>query len=196
MKKTLIALSTLLFSFTTISDNPVDRLGVKNPMEFNKTSFKLNWTAKPNDTYYIQEYLPEGEKSESFNQMLTIHLFDTDIKTKDAVDQKVKELTTRKKTDTVCNYKVTESPDGKEFIVDFLLSVSKADKMTIVEFNVYHYKQIEIAKNKKAIIVFAYSKRSYGDDITTFFTTLNVERVKYLNEMISTEIPSVKIKNQ
>lgn len=123
----LIALSTLLFSFTTITDNPVDRLGVKGPLEFNKINFKLAWSDKPNDNYYIQEYLPDGENLESFNQMLTIHLFDTDIKTKDAVGQKVRELTERKKTDDVCNYQVTESPDGKEFIVDFLLGESKDD---------------------------------------------------------------------
>ena len=189
----LIALSTLLFSFTTISDNPVDRLGVKGPLEFNKINFKLAWTDKPNDIYYIQEYLPDGEKLESFSQMLTIHLFDTDIKTKDAVGQKVKELTERKKTDAVCNYQVTESPDGKEFIVDFLLGESKDDKMTIVEFNVYRYKQIEISKKKKAIIVYAYSKRSYGDNITNFFKTLKADRTNYLNQMISADIPTVII---
>lgn len=196
MKTTLIALSTLLFSFTTISDNPVDRLGVKGPLEFNKINFKLAWTDKPNDNYYIQEYLPDGEKPESFNQMLTIHLFDTDIKTKDAVGQKIKELTARKKTDAVCNYQVTESPDGKEFIVDFLLGESKDDKMTIVEFNVYRYKQIEVSKKKKALVVYAYSKRSYGDDITTFFKTLKDDRTNYLNQMISADIPTVTIESK
>lgn len=196
MKTTLIALSTLFFSFTNITNNPVDRLGVKGPLEFNKTNFKLAWTDKPNDSYYIQEYLPDGEKLESFNQMLTLHLFDTDIKTKDAVEQKLKELTERKKTDAVCNYQVTESPDGKEFIVDFLLGESKDNKMTIVEFNVYHYKQIEITKKKKAIVVFAYSKRSYGDDITSFLKTLKDDRTNYLNQMISADIPNVTIENK
>jgi hypothetical protein len=196
MKTILIALSTLLFSFTTFTDNPVDRLGVKGPLEFNKINFKLAWTDKPSDIYYIQEYLPDGEKLENFNQMLTIHLFDTDTKTKDAVGQKIKELTERKKTDAVCNYQVTESPDGKEFIVDFLLGESKDDKMTIVEFNVYRYKQIEISKKKKAIIVYAYSKRSYGDDITNFFKTLKTDRTNYLNQMISADIPNVTIEKK
>ena len=196
MKITLLVLTTLLFSVTTIIDNPTDRLGVKGPLEFNKTNFKLAWTDHPNENYYIQEYLPDGEKPENFNQMLTIHLFGTDIKVKDAVEQKVKELTVRKKTDAVCNYQVTESPDGKEFIVDFLLGESKDNKMTIVEFNVYHYKQIEISKKKKAIIVYAYSRRSYGDDITTFFKTLKEDRADYLNQMISADIPTVTIENK
>ena len=196
MKLVLLFLSAIFFSFTTVMDAPIDRLGVKGPIEFNKISFKLSWSDQPNDNYYIQEYLPDGEKADSFNQMLTIHLFNNDIKTKDAVQQKVKELTERKKTDAICNYQITESPDGKEFIVDFLLGESKNDKMTTVEFNVYHYKQIEIGKKKKAIVVFAYSKRSYGDNITKFFKTLKNDRTNYLNAMISSDIPIISIDNK
>lgn len=194
MKKALFAISILFFSFTTVTTNRVvDRIGIKGPLKFAKTDYKLVWTAKPNDNYFVQEYLPEGEKLESFNQMLTIHLFNMDIKTKDAVGQKVKELIERKKTDPVCNYQITESPDGKEYIVDFLLGESKEDKMTIVEFNVYRFKQIEITKKNKAIIVYAFSKRSYGDNITPFLKSLKDDRIQYLNEMISTEIPNVII---
>lgn len=195
MKTALIALSTLLFAFNSITDSYIERLGVKGPLEFNNITFKLAWTDMPNENYYIQEYLIEGEKPESFNEMLTIHLFTTDINTLEAVGQKINELKIRKNTDAVCNYQVTESPDGKEFIVDFIMGESKDDRMTVVEFNIYRYKQIEIFNNKKAIIVYAYSKRSYGNNITTFFKTLKDERKKYLKEMIATEIPVVSIIN-
>lgn len=174
----------------------MERLGVKGPLTFNQTDFSLAWTDKPSESYYIQEYLPAGETLERFNQMLTIHLFNTDLQTKDAVAQKVKELTERQKTDAVCKYQVIESPDGKKFIVDFLLGGSKDGKMTIVEFNVYHYRQIDISKKKKALVVYAYSKRSYGDDITTFFKTLKEDRATHLKEMVSAEIPVVTIRNK
>ena len=193
MKYSLILLSLLFLSFTISSDKVEDTLGVKGPLKFNNIDFNLAWTDKPTENYYIQEYLPDGEKVESFNQMLTIHLFDTDINTKEAVQQKVKDLTKRKKTDPVCNYVMTESPDGKEFMVDFLLGESKCDKMTIVEFNVYRYKQVELGANKKGILVYAFSKRSYGDDITPFFKTLRSDRTGYLNQMISAEIPLVAV---
>ena len=193
MKSLLITFtSLLLFSFT--GDIVTNYLSVEGPLRFNKTNFNLKWTDKPNEKYYIQEYLPKGENLNDFNQMLTIHLFDTDIKLKDAVSQKIKELDKRKKTDAVCNYQVTESPDGKEFIVDFLLGESKDDEMTIVEFNIYHYRQIELGKKHKAIAVYAYSKRSYGDDITEFFKTLKDERTTHLNEMIPLQKPSIKLK--
>ncbi|WP_127844583.1 hypothetical protein [Psychroflexus aestuariivivens] len=195
MKSLVFALSSLiLFAFTV--DKVEDYLSVKGPLTFNKTDFHLKWSDKPNDEYYIQEYLPKDESLESFNQMLTIHLFDTDIDLEGAVSQKVSELEERKKTDPVCNYQVTESPDGKEFIVDFLLGESNDDEMTIVEFNVYHYRQVDLKKKDKGIAVLAYSKRSYGDDITEFFKTLKAERNAHLNEMISSQKPSIKLKKK
>jgi hypothetical protein len=194
--KYLLILATALCSFTLIGDNPVDRLGVAGPLTFNKTNFNLAWTDKPKDTYYIQEYVPTGEKVENFNQMLTIHLFDTDIKLKNVVQQKIKELNDRKKTDPTCNYQVNESPDGKEFMVDFLLGESKNDKMTIAEFNIYRYKQVDLGDKRKGILVYAFSKRAYGDDITPFYKNLSSDRTKLLNEMIGSEMPTVKLTNK
>ena len=75
----------------------IDRIGVEGPLEFNKTIFNLAWTAKPNDTYYVQEYLPDGENLKSFNQMLAIHLFIKDLKPNDAVQQKTEELKKKEK---------------------------------------------------------------------------------------------------
>jgi hypothetical protein len=196
MKQIVILAATLFLSFTSIEESIIDRIGVKGPLTFDKIDFKLAWTDKPNEKYYIQEYLPGGETIEAFNQMLTIHLFVTEDKLKDAVKQKTKELTQRKKTDPVCNYLVTESPDGKEFIVDFLLGESRDDKMTIVEFNVYRYKQIDLGQNKKGILVYTYSERAYDDKITPFLESLEDNRTKHLNQMIETEIPSVKIEGK
>ena len=192
MKYSILLITILLFSFTK-SDNVVDRIGVNQSLKFNKTTFNLKWTDKPNDTYFIQEYLPKGEVVDSFTQMLTCHLFIANMSIKEAVKSKTNELDLRKKTDGVCNYVVTESPDGKEFIVDFLLGEYEGDLTRIVEFNVYKYKKVKLGKKGNGILVFAYSKRSYGDDITPFFGELRKERRKHLNEMIAFELPKVKI---
>lgn len=192
MKKYLLILTTVLFSFTCIN-NPVDKLGVKGPLIFNKTSFGLAFSDKPNESHYIQEYLPLGEKSEKFNQMLTIHFFKTDIKLKSAVQQKIRELDERKKIDPTCNYMINESPDGKEFMVDFLLGEDKGNEMTIAELNIYRYKRIDIDENKKGVLVYAYSKRAYGDDITEFYKNLKADRTALLNEMISSILPAIQV---
>lgn len=193
MKQILLILSVFLFSFTFVADDAIDRLSVKGPLKFNKAKFDLAWTDKPNDTYYIQEYLPKGEKLESFNQMLTIHFFNIDMELEEAVAKKVQELEKRKTTDELCNYQVNESPDGKEFIVDFIVSERKDDKIATAEFNVYRYKQVQNGVGNKAVLVYAYSKRSYNDDIIPFLTNLKADRTTFLNEMIAVTMPTVTV---
>lgn len=197
MKNLIILLSCIILqSFTTVTTDPIDRIGVKGPLTFDKTAFNLAWSSNPNKGYYVQEYLPKGEKVENFNQMLSIQLLEADISFNDVVGQKLRELNDRKKTDPICNYQVIENPDAKEVIVDFLIGESKNDKMTIVEFNVYRYKQLELSEGKKAIILYFYAKRGYGEGITSFLQTLKTERTKYINEMIGTDIPKVSIKDK
>jgi hypothetical protein len=193
MKTYLLILMTTLTSFEKSNQEPIDRIGVKGPLTFNNTTFNLTWTSKPSDNYYIQEYLPDSENVDHFNQMLSIFLLASDIKTKDAVQAKINELKARKKTDPTCNYMVNQSPDKKEYLVDFVLGESKNNKMEVEEFNVYRYKQTDLGDNKKGILVFAYSKRAYGDDIFTFFTNLKNDRVTFLNAMIAVDIPTITI---
>ena len=195
MRKFLFIFSVLFMSFTMSKDNPIDRIGVTGPLMFNQVSYNLAWSDRPRDTYYIQEYLPEGENVNSFSQMLTIHLFDVDITIEDAVKKKINELENRIKTDATCNYEVYKSPDGKEIIVDFTLGESKNNEMTIAEFNIYRYRNIELGNNKNGLLVYAYSKRSYGDGITPFLKNLKDEKINYLNEMALTSIPDVIIGN-
>ncbi|WP_046245495.1 hypothetical protein [Hymenobacter terrenus] len=192
MKKQLVALTMTLTSFTSFTAGPVDRIGVKGPLTFNKTTFDLTWSDKPNATYSIQEYLPQGETAERFNQMLTLHLFAQDTPLKSAVNQKLQELETRKQTDPTCNYQVTEGPGGKEFIVDFLLGVNTTEVSTIVEFNIYRYKQVDLGKQKQGIVIYAYTKRAYGDQVTPFLKNLRQDRPALLNKMITAPIPTLK----
>lgn len=193
MKKYLAVVSILFMSFSYFKTDPIDRLGVPGPLTYNLQSYNLVWSDKPRDTYYIQEYLPDGENVESFNQLLTIHLFDIDITLDDAVQKKVNELNARKKTDATCSFEVNRSADGKEIIVDFLLSEMKNGEMTIAEFNVYRYKLTEIGNNKTALLVYAYSKRSYGDKIPDFYKALKTDSYDIISSFENTELPVINL---
>ena len=96
MKKYFLILLTTISSFTKFRDEPVDRIGVKGPLTFNQKTFSLAWTSKPTDSYYIQEYLPESESIDHFNQMMSIFLLAGNTKLEDAVQQKINELNTKK----------------------------------------------------------------------------------------------------
>ena len=191
MKTIFFAAAVIASLFTKPDTDVVDKLGVKGPLTFNKTAFNLAWVSNPNSNYYVQEYLPKNENETHFNQMLSVFLLVGNTKTEDAVKQKTEELAARKSTDPTCNFIVNKSADGKEFILDFVLGENN-----IEEFNIYRYKQIDVGSRGKAILMYAYSKRAYGNNITAFLQNLKTERTKLLNEMAAAPMPPVTLSNR
>jgi len=198
MKKNILISFTfvILFSFSiAIAGDDKDMIGVEGPLSFNETSFDLVWSDKARDNYYIQEYLPAGEQLETFEQMMTLHVFLIDMSIDDAVQSKLNELEKRSKTDAICKGSVAEtaSSDGKEILLDFLLSETQKDTPEIVEYNVYRYVPVNIGDGEKGILVYAYTKRAYGNNVEGFLETINKERRNIVNQMGNTEVPKVKL---
>ena len=186
----LFLITLALFSFR--SDNEIkDYLNVKGPINFDDQSFRLKWSQK-NGNYYVQEYFTDGESLEKFNKMISLFVLDENISIEDAVAIKKQELEEFKKTDPVCNYAITKSDDNT-VLIDFLRGESEGDRMTIVEFNLYRYKQIKIGKNKKALIVYAFAERAYGAEITPFMKSLKDVRFDYIHKIFQIEIPDIEL---
>lgn len=64
MKKYLLAFALSILTCTSLFANPIDRLGIVEPLQFNNTKFKIAYSSKPNDSFYLQEYLPNKESLE------------------------------------------------------------------------------------------------------------------------------------
>lgn len=196
MRRTIYITNLLLIIFSTVKSQVIERIGLKGPIDFNKTEFNLAWSQKPNANYFVQEYVPKNETVEKFNELITVNVFVLNTTVENAVQQKINELIKRKETDKVCNFNVIESPDGKESILDCLLSVEKNGDLDIVEFIIYRYKQIELENHQKALLIYSYSKRSYDKNIMKFLKGLSTEREHLLNVMISKEIPEIIINDK
>ena len=169
----------------------VDFLKVPGPVKFHGSDFHLAWTSHPNETYYNQEYMQRGEKVESFKEMVLLEFLIGEFTAKDLITKKVQELDNRKKTDPLVNYEIIESPDGKEYIIDFIMSSGPAENLEIVEWNAYRYKIVNDATGKKGVVLFAISRRAYGKEITAFLKDLKTSRSAYRNELIDYTIPEI-----
>lgn len=196
MKTAIYITSLFLIICSTVKSQVIERIGLKGPIDFNKTEFNLAWSQKPNANYFVQEYVPKNETVEKFNELITVNVFVLDTTVQNAVKQKINELIKRKETDKVCNFNLIESPDGKENILDCLLSVEKNGDLDIVEFIIYRYKQIELENHQKALLIYSYSKRSYGKKIKKFLQGLSTERENLLNVMIAKEMPEIIISDK
>ena len=191
MRSLILVILVLLAQIESLAQ--VDKIGVAGPLKYNSTLFRLAFADKSNGNYYVQEYLPPGDSLGSFHNMMSIFLLVDTLSVRQAVKQKIAELDKRKKEDPVCRYELNESPDGKEIMVDFVLAQANGDKISIVEFNIYRYKQVALYKGKKALMIYAYSKRGYDDGVKPFFDELKNDRIKYLNGMITTDLPVIRL---
>jgi hypothetical protein len=194
MKTKFILLTAVLTLLSFTSDNNLkDYLNVKT-ITFNEKVYDLKWSAK-NDNYYIQEYLTDNDSLPDFNEMVSIFVLNENLSIADAVAVKINELNEAKKTDPVCNYAITRNSDDKTILIDFLRGEAEGDYNTIVEFNLYRYKQVKIGKNKNAILVLVFSKRAYSYKITPFLKSLGEMRLELIGKMFQVEMPEIKLIN-
>jgi D-hexose-6-phosphate mutarotase len=196
MMKYLLCLTTFaLLSFSGYKYAPIDRIGVKGPLQFNKEDYFFAVSQKPNVNYYIQQYLPREETIKAFNQLLTVSVLVTTYSVETIVLQKTAELENRKATDKVSNYSVSTLNNGTEHVVDCVTTTENSEgEVRIADFTIYRYKAIELDNHTKAVLIYAYSKRSYGREVLPFFTTLAKDRKNLLAAMSLKELPAIKIR--
>jgi len=186
-----LLMATLFFSFAakSYSQTVKDYLSVPGPLSYNNTSYRLSWSSHPAANYFKQEYLPAGQQSATYTNMLIIEAVTGAIALKDAVSAKINEITERKKTDALANYQVIENKATGEYLLDFIMSQSSGNTVSVVEWNAYRYSTFKDKAGKTGIRLFAISKRGYGDATTTFLKTLKTARQKDIAVLAAYKIP-------
>jgi hypothetical protein len=186
----------LLCAFTPGVNTPVvkDYFEVPGPLEFNKVSYKLSWSAHPNASYYKQEYLPANENAQQFKKMIMLEVVTGDYTLQELVKTKTAELDGRKQTDPVTNYSVIQNPNTGEYVLDFVISQGTGAN-SIVEWNVYRYLKLKDKAGKKGVQLFAFSRRAYGTGTTEFLKQLKTDRTADINTMAGYKVPELKLAN-
>ena len=193
MKKTQqikFLLGTFLILSLNVSSQNLKNYFSVSEVTLSNTIYKLAWSSHPNAVYYKHEYLSAGEKAENFKTMVMIEAIIKDLPIEKVVRLKEAELQERKKTDKVCNYQITTNSQTGEYMIDFLMSSGD-----IVEWNAYRYKKIVDSKGNPTILLFALSKRAYGDEYTTFLTRLKSDRIDYINLVWNYNLPTINFKD-
>ncbi len=182
---TLFAAMLLALVIPAMAEKPQEYFTVGNPINYCGDAFYFGWSAHPHEAYYIQEYLPEGENFERYNRMFTVSVLLGNLKPIDAIKAKIAELDERKKTDPVTNYLVAEN--NGDYLLEFIVSDSKGDKLDCVEVDIHYYRQLKI-NGKKASVLSFYSVRAYGDDIVTFMKSIPERRQAWYDAMIRLDL--------
>ena len=178
----LMVILTCVMAFA--QEEVVDYLNVGKTLKFQDKKFELKWCQHQNEAVYLQEWLPEGETFDNYEQMLTVTLFFSEAGTVQYVENMAQILEKRKKTD--CAYYYVHEKDG-EYVIDFLVLDSAGGKVNFAEVGINHCKPV-IVNGKKAIQVNFYTRRAYGDDINPFLESLDDKTDDWINELTQMNI--------
>ncbi|RWY55809.1 hypothetical protein [Mucilaginibacter gilvus] len=190
----IISLSSFTKSGHKPSEEVTNYYGTSDIITFNKADFKLSWSSHPNAVYYKHEYLPKGDIADHFIDMVLLDFVQGDFSAKDALSAQVKTILERKKTDAVCNYQVNQSPDGKQFILDFLMSQSSGNKIELLEWSAYHYKEYTDKAGHKGVLMLGVSHRAYRDGTTALITNLSEFRKENIKALIGIPFPEIQVR--
>ena len=190
-KKIFLALFISSFSFSNAQENETSILSFPNPIEYDGTEFYLTQSKQRSKTLFQEQYIPKDENLRDFTQLLDFSFFNKEIEIELAVRQKVESVQQREKKDKFAKVNVTESPDGKEFIVDYFISEAPENGDSYIEYNIYRFKNMENG-GQKSFLIMSYAKRMYGD-LKSATKALAKQRDHLMTTMIEYKIPKIKI---
>ena len=204
MKKSILTL-TLCFPLFYIAQSeeklteitPIevtDRLTIPGPITFGGNEFFLVWSKQNSTTWAQQQYIQRDDDINNFKELINISYFDKEIDMDDAAKAKVKYVESRKEKsqDKYSFVSVTESPDGKEMVVDYLITATPKDGESYAEYSMDRFKSYDNG-GKKSFVIFTYAKRLVGD-LKYSSKSLTKERSRLMEAIITTQIPNVTYK--
>lgn len=168
----------------------VEHLGVPGPIEFHGKTYALAWSSEPADNYVKQEYVPAGQKPETFSQLLLLERVTGGIKVMDAVRSQVDMLKKRKATDPLVNFGILQHDATGEVLLDFIVSTKDDKGEYIVEWNAYRYTPYRDPAGNSGVLLFGSSQRAYGNDnAKAFMASLKQLRPALTGALINAPLP-------
>ena len=178
-------------TFINAQETETSILSFPNPIEYDGTEFYIIQSKQRSKTLFQEQYIPKDENLRDFNQLIDFSFFNKEIETELAVRQKVESVQQREKKDKFAKVNVTESPDGKEFIVDYFISEAPENGDSYIEYNIYRFKNMENG-GQKSFLIMSYAKRIYGD-LKSAAKALAKQRDHLMTTMIEYKIPEIKV---
>jgi len=167
-----------------------DMLGVPGPISFEGEDYALTWTSQPSNSYLKQEYVPDGQGVETYEDLILVEAVTGAMTPMEAAAAQVQSLEARKGSDPVLNYDVIRNEATGEVLLDFLISDLSANPI-IVEWNAYRYQPLP---DGDGVVLMGISRRGYDEaGATSFMSGLGAMRSEAIRALTEMPFPSVSI---
>ncbi|MDO5639495.1 MAG: hypothetical protein Q4G28_06455 [Neisseria sp.] len=165
-------------------------LHIAEPLRFDGRNYYLQWSANSAPGYYKEEFLPRGQTPERYRNMLIVDWLQTNISPQQAMQRKVAELQQLKAAGHQVSWQAAAGDEPK---LDFIM-VARVNGEPVIEHNLYRYRAATAA-GKRAVVLFAASRRAYGEaDIKRFADKLPTEGSAFSRKAQALPFPVVNVK--
>jgi hypothetical protein len=169
--KIILSAVMLVLGIAARSEEPAAKQ--KEVVRFDGQTLALAWEGtNPDET--VKEYIPEGEKLESWKKLASIREYP---KLNDPKALAANLVQTLKKQNPNAPSSMIENPNSGEVMVDFITS---PPDNSFVEFDIFKYSP----KAGGGVVAQQYALREYKD-IRTFLKGLKPERLRLLDLMVT-----------
>lgn len=124
--------------------------------------------------------------------MLIVELVDSGSGVANAVAAQTRMLNARKATDPLVNFALLQNQKTGEVLLDFVMGSGSPTRT--VEWNAYRYAPYRGPKGQDGVLLFAISRRAYGDaDAKTFLGGLKQSRMATIEAFARLRRPEIRI---
>lgn len=166
----------------------VNYLNAVESIDFDGAKYNLAWSHPPQQgVYYIQEYMPDGQIIDQYEDIFILDLYkDANSTVEGEVKEKTDWMKKRKASDPLSVYKVSQSPDNNEYIVDLIVSDGNT-----VEWNVIRYTEYKENGKRAGVRTFTMSKRGY-EGMEVFVNKMMKRKPALMKEFYKLSFPEIK----
>lgn len=189
----LLTILSFLIKCLGFQSNIDDLIGVKGPLQFNKTEFHLSLSGQPEKNMALHVYLPKGEDLDNYNQKLSLIVLNTKKDVDGVVKAKLNDLATRKKLDFNCIYSTQDIAEGKDVLVEYVQTETNNKKLSEAEFNISRVKWLTDHDNGSYLLIYTYSWRTYDEEAIDMLKNIQTYKLEFIQELGKKEMPDVRL---
>lgn len=187
-----IALVNLCLVVPVAAKDVTDHLGIPGPIKVGNKDYVLSWSSNPQPGYFKQEYLPSGANPQTYDSMVMVEFFTTDLPLNKVIAAQTAMINKRKATDPIANMAIFKNEKTGDVVLDFLLSSRDKNGEYIIEWNGYRYAEGKF-KDKRGSVLFALSERAYGNEASkVFLQKLKDFKASRIRDLTNTAVPEFK----
>ena len=186
MKRLIIWIGMMLVSFASFAQK--DFFGFQK-LTLGDESYQLKWSAKTRNGRVLEEFIRPKDNLAKFEKKVVLELSGKGKTKEDEAKNQMADLAVMKEQSIVFSFNQLESKFPDEVWLEYTQGNVQGGKPFVLEWNFCRYKSVG-----DRVVLLRFRHRYYDTKEQSFTKTVDKNRKKWMEEIVSFQIPELKEK--